>query len=124
MDNIVLAAIVAAIASIISIILTSIINRRRYGAEISKDEAEAAQFVTDSALQLVKPLQCRIEKLERIISEQEAVSASLNHRLAILEGQRDELWRGATALTKQVIELKATPVYIPPLFSNHIGGKK
>lgn len=96
-----------------------------------KDRAEATDLITKAALNLVEPQNVRIREMSIKIDEQEAEIAELRTENAVLfrrveaseritaeiERVLDEFERllaGAHLLHNQVIDLNATPIFVPP----------
>lgn len=84
-------------------------------------QAETDRAITDAALQLLEPLQKRIDELEQARERDKARMTEMDRRITELECElRDErsekfdVLNGANKLVHQVVSLGGVPVYHPP----------
>lgn len=86
------AALIGGVAAVLVAFGNALVTR-------NKNKVDAAAVLTDSALAIVKKLEERVEKLERLLDLQEDIN--------------EYLWHGIDELTEQVEELGAVPRFKP-----------
>lgn len=88
-----------------------------YLASRKKNQADAADAVTDAALALINPLKDRLAELEAKVKKQENEIANLRRQLDRYADRIIVLMRGIENLIKQIGELGAKPCWEPDEWS-------
>lgn len=88
-----------------------------YLASRKKNQADAADAVTDAALALINPLKDRLEELEAKVKKQENEIANLRRQLDRYADRIIVLMRGIENLIKQIGELGEKPCWEPDKWS-------
>jgi len=111
MDEALRTILIAAIPGVLSLIVV-VIQRRKDLAVTKKEESNAADTITESAIKLVEPLKKQIETLESQVQELEARVAKQDeviHKLSV----------GCKKLTRQLLEHNITPIWTSDLLEEH-----
>lgn len=106
--------IVVAILGALSTVAGGIIV---YLASRKKNQADAADAVTDAALALINPLKDRLAELEAKVKRQENEIASLRRQVDRYADRIIVLMRGIENLIKQIGELGEKPCWEPDEWS-------
>jgi septal ring factor EnvC (AmiA/AmiB activator) len=88
-----------------------------YLASRKKNQADAADAVTDAALALINPLKDRLAELEAKVKKQENEIANLRRQLDRYADRIIVLMRGIENLIKQIGELGGKPCWEPDEWS-------
>lgn len=128
MDSIIVVAIVAALSSLVSSVLTQVVNRQRNRIEKFKIDAEsilaqaqavdsrseAASEIQAAAVALLQPYKEEVDRLRIEVSSLRSEVAVLRIELQDVKSERDIVIGGAHQLYHQVLSMGGQPVYRPP----------
>jgi hypothetical protein len=120
LDPVVQAAVISGGIAVIAAIISFLVNRRMGQSQIADVDATASQRIAASSLTLIRPLQERIDELEKLRAVDRTVMTSQSTRLSELEkrnvsqtAELDGLRAGVIVLTSQLKRLGIAPEYSP-----------
>lgn len=120
MDPIVVTAIVAAVSSVATVIVSEIVkarlNKPVARADAAQKEATAAHEVSDAALSLLEPLNKRIDALEGQQLVNMGEIAKLRATVARFRTWASDVMSGINTLIAQIREMGAEPRWTPKPF--------
>lgn len=122
-----LEVVLAALVGSLPVLLAWRRSQRVSNAEVEElrsravaQRANAADKLTDAAMQLVEPLQTRIADLENVSRQQAEGIEGLNRKLERSTRLIQALLRGLAVLTEQIRGLGVTPAFVIPVYDGDV----